>query len=293
MMLLLDEFLTHLKTEKNYSDHTIKNYAVDLNQYVNFLQDNNYYQKHGFNVSYKVIRRYLSELKNSNYSKTTIARKLASIRSFYKFLVRENQIDDNPALHLSTPKQRKNLPFFLYEEEMEELLEAPDEDIFGIRDKAILELLYASGLRVSEISNLSINDICFEEKSIRVWGKGKKERITVFGEKALQAVKKYLKVRDRLNPKSDKLFLNKYGKGLSNRSYRRIVKKYIKKTSLKLRVSPHVLRHSFATHLLERGADLRVVQELLGHVNISTTQIYTHVTKERLKKVYDRAHPRA
>ncbi|HRZ67399.1 MAG TPA: tyrosine recombinase XerC, partial [Candidatus Omnitrophota bacterium] len=231
-------------------------------------------------------------------SKVSIARKIASIRSFFKFLFREGIIKNNPASSLSTPKRDKHLPKFLDEKEIVLLLESPGkEDEAGLRDGAILETLYSTGIRVSELVGLNIDTVDQIGGVIKVYGKGKKERIVPIGDRALQAIRDYLKKRRASNTKDTHagkaLFFNKNGGRLTDRSIRRIINKYITKTSIQQKISPHTLRHSFATHMLDHGADLRSVQELLGHANLSTTQIYTHITTERLKSAYTKAHPRA
>jgi site-specific recombinase XerD len=234
-------------------------------------------------------------MKEKNYSKRTVARKLASLRSFFKFLYREGYIKTNPSSGISTPKLDKKLPIFLDTDEVSKLIEAPDEkDLSGLRDRALMETLYSTGIRVSELVGMNLSEIDFISGVIKVFGKGKKERLAPIGDKALRAIRNYLDKRGigKLNDKKA-VFLNKDGGRLTDRSVRRIIEKYIKRVSLREGVSPHTLRHSFATHLLNRGADLRSVQELLGHMNLSTTQIYTHVTTQRLKEVYDKAHPRA
>jgi tyrosine recombinase XerC len=266
------------------------NYSIDLKSLSEFLKDEPIEK-----VDYVVLRRYLASLKELNLSKVSIARKIASIRSFFKFLFREGIIKANPASSLSTPKRDKHLPKFLDEKEIVLLLESPGkEDESGLRDAAILETLYSTGIRVSELVGLNIGSVDQIGGVIKVLGKGKKERIVPIGDRALQAVRDYLKKRRLAGGKDDRaLFFNKNGGRLTDRSVRRIINKYILKTSIQQKISPHTLRHSFATHLLDHGADLRSVQELLGHANLSTTQIYTHITTERLKSAYEKTHPRA
>lgn len=282
----IDKFINYLKIEKNASDHTIINYSHDLKGFSSFLQD-----KTAQDVDYLMIRKFLANLRSSEYNKRTIARKLATLRSFFKFLYKEGYIKSNPISTISTPKMDKKLPKFLDVASVARLIESPQtNDSLGMRDRAIMELLYSSGLRVSELVGLDVDDCDFIGGVVKVMGKGKRERICPVGEKATDALRSYLKKR-RVNNKA--LFLNKSGSRLRDRSVRRIIDKYILKISFKEKISPHTLRHTFATHLLDRGADLRSVQELLGHKNLSTTQIYTHVTPERLKSVYDKTHPRA
>jgi len=289
----IDKFLNYLKVEKDMSPHTVVNYSIDLKEVAKFLDDKVEIEK----IDYLVIRRYLADLKAKNYSKRTVARKLACLRSFFKFLYREGHIKSNPISSISTPRLDKKLPVFLDENEIAKLLEAPDtKELAGLRDKAILETLYSSGLRISELVGLSMDNIDFIGGVLKVLGKGKKERLVPIGDRALKCIRAYLEKRGNASARGGNkkaVFLNKSKSRLTDRSIRRILEKYIHITSLREDISPHTLRHSFATHLLNRGADLRSVQELLGHMNLSTTQIYTHVTAERLKAVYDKAHPRA
>ncbi|MFH0840345.1 MAG: tyrosine recombinase XerC [Candidatus Omnitrophota bacterium] len=290
MLRYIDKFINYLNIEKNASHHTIVNYSVDLRDFAKFLGETSVE-----NVSYLFLRKYLANMKEKNYSKRTVARKLASLRSFFKFLYREGYIKANPSSGIATPKLDKKLPIFLGPDEVSRLIESPNEkDASGLRDRAIMETLYSTGMRVSELVGMSLNNVDFIGGVVKVFGKGKKERLAPIGDKALRAIRNYLDKRGvaRLNDKKA-VFLNKGGQRLTDRGVRRIMEKYIKRVSLREGVSPHTLRHSFATHLLNRGADLRSVQELLGHMNLSTTQIYTHVTTERLKEIYDKAHPRA
>lgn len=293
---LIDSFLTYYKASKNESENTLKSYAEDLIQFYEYLKlikiSEPIFQK----VKHTHIRGFLAHLQGKKLSRRTIARKLSAIRSFYKYLVIEGVVDNNVAKDVTTPKLSKELPHFLYSDEIKALLEAPSEDVFGIRDKAILELLYATGMRVGELVALKVSDLNFGANYIIVYGKGSRERIVFFGQKAASSLEKYLKKsRPFLLEEGcpcDFLFLNKNGKKISDRSIRRIVDKYVRLTCLNSKTSPHTLRHTFATHMLNNGADLKTVQELLGHVSLSTTQIYTHVTKERLKEVYDKTFPR-
>ncbi len=286
----VEKFIRYLEIERNASKHTLVNYSIDLKSLSEFLKDEPIEK-----VDYVVLRRYLASLKELKLSKVSIARKIASIRSFFKFLFREGIIKNNPASSLSTPKRDKHLPKFLDEKEIVLLLESPGkEDESGLRDAAILETLYSTGIRVSELVGLNIVSVDQIGGVIKVLGKGKKERIVPIGDRALQAIRDYLKKRRLAGGKDDRaLFFNKNGGRLTDRSVRRIINKYILKTSIQQKISPHTLRHSFATHLLDHGADLRSVQELLGHANLSTTQIYTHITTERLKSAYEKTHPRA
>lgn len=290
MLRYIDKFINYLNIEKNASEHTILNYSIDLRDFAAFLGEAGV-----DSVNYLFLRKYLAHMKEKNYSKRTVARKLATLRSFFKFLYREGYIKTNPSSGIYTPKLDKKLPIFLDTNEVSRLIEAPDEkDLTGLRDRAVMETLYSTGMRVSELVHMSLNDVDFIGGVIKVFGKGKKERLAPIGDKALRSIRAYLGKRTaaKLNDKKA-VFLNKDGGRLTDRSVRRIIEKYIKRVSLREGISPHTLRHSFATHLLDRGADLRSVQELLGHMNLSTTQIYTHVTMQRLKEVYDKAHPRA
>jgi tyrosine recombinase XerC len=286
----IDKFIRYLEIERNASKYTLINYKVDLKSLMEFLREEPIEK-----VDYVVLRRYLAHVKELNLSKVSIARKIASIRSFFKFLFREGIIKSNPTSSLSTPKRDKHLPKFLDEKEIVLLLESPGkDDEAGLRDGAILETLYSTGIRVSELVGLNVETVDQIGGVIKVYGKGKKERIVPIGDRALQSIRDYIKKRRASKTKDPgALFFNKNGGRLTDRSIRRIINKYILKTSIQQKISPHTLRHSFATHLLDHGADLRSVQELLGHANLSTTQIYTHITTERLKSAYQKAHPRA
>lgn len=286
----IQKFVTYLEIEKNASQYTIINYKIDLKEFNHSLK-----QKPLENITHVDVRLFLAHMKERNISKRSTARKMSCLRSFFKFLCREGYIKSNPASGLRTPKLQKKLPLFLDTNEVVKLIESPDlSDVYGLRDRAVLETLYSSGIRVGELVGLNKENIDFISGVIKVYGKGKKERLAPVGDRALRAVRNYLEKLHPLNIKEKKaVFLNKSGRRMSDRAVRRILEKYIRKTSLNENISPHSLRHSFATHLLDRGADLRSVQELLGHANLSTTQIYTHVTTERLKATYDKVHPRA
>ena len=283
------DFLNHLKNERNYSSHTLSNYGRDLRFLIAFLK--------GKKLDRLTARAYLLALENHHYSRRSVARKLSAARSYFRYLMREKEVGQNPFQNLVTPKLPRKLPNFLYPEEMKALLDAPvTEKPAGLRDRAILEVIYGTGIRVIEVARLNLANVDFEEGEIRVFGKGSKERIVVFGSHAGRAMKEYLaKGRPALlfGGETNAFFLGRRGTRLSTRQIERLIIFYAKKAGVHKKVTPHTLRHSFATHLLEGGADLRMVQELLGHVSLSTTQVYTHVTKERLKKVYDDAHPRA
>ncbi|WP_018132571.1 tyrosine recombinase XerC [Effusibacillus pohliae] len=294
-----DLFLEYLRVEKNASPHTIDAYQSDLEQFCAYLAEEGI-ETFG-SVTHVTIRTFLSRLYRAKAARKTLARKVSCLRSLYQFLTREGIVDRNPAKAVSTPKLEKRTPHFLYIEEAKRLVEAPPlDEPLGIRDRALLELLYATGIRVSECVALAPEDVDLGVGMARVMGKGAKERIVLLGEKAQEALRLYLEHgRPKLLQAADDgageaaLFLNYRGSRLSVRSVRRIVDKYIRQVAGELSVSPHDLRHTFATHMLDGGADLRVVQELLGHVSLSSTQIYTHTTKEKLLRVYMNAHPRA
>jgi integrase/recombinase XerC len=310
---LVRQFLDYLKLEKHFSDYTVKSYGADLIQFGQFLAGEigrapgapepqpltpeQIDEKH-LRCEAMTIREFLAYLYGQNYTKSTTARKLATLRSFYKFLIRRGQVSVNPLSTIRTPKQEKRLPKCLDLEQVQKLLDAPgDGDLLSARDKAMLEILYSSGIRVSELVELEMVDLDLQEGVLRVRGKGRKDRFTPIGSQAIKAVQRYFEMR-ALEPKcngphSTRVFLNKHGQPLSTRSVRRKLDKYLTMAGLDPGISPHTLRHSFATHLLNNGADLRSVQELLGHQSLSTTQIYTHLTTSRMKDVYQQAHPRA
>ena len=284
------KFINYLQVEKNASGHTVTNYKIDLKDFSESIKDKPIEQ-----ITHLDVRLFLARMKEKNFARRSIARKMACLRSFFKFLYREGHIKSNPSASLSTPKIEKKLPIFLNVDDAAKLLESPDlSDDTGLRDRAILETLYSTGIRVGELVGLDKEDIDFISGVLKVCGKGRKERLVPIGDKALRAIRAYFEkigVSD-INERKP-VFINKSKRRVSDRAVRRIVHKYIHKTSLNENISPHSLRHSFATHMLDRGADLRSVQELLGHANLSTTQIYTHVTTERLKSIYDKVHPRA
>ena len=297
----LDQFIKYLALEKGASEHTCWSYLNDLSHLECFISASGLYpisQKGEVDVSRvdrEIIRMYLRALFRSN-KRSSIARKLASIRSFFQYLVREGIISKNPAKSVATPKTEKYIPTTLTIDEMFRMLDAPDiSNPLGLRDRAILELLYSSGIRVGELTQLNCEDVDWELGIVKVLGKGKKERIVPIGSKAIEALKDSLRRRG-LSPGSGRgcpLFINTRGGRLTDRSVRRIVEKYGKKCGLEKSIGPHALRHTFATHLLDAGADLRDIQELLGHVSLSTTQKYTHVSIDGLMDTYDMAHPRS
>ena len=273
------------------------NYRIDLVQFVEFMRGKRI--RSWAQVGVTEIRAYLAYLTGLGLARTTIARKIASLRSFFKYLTIQGVVDHNPLLTLRTPKRPKKLPEFLYVREIKELLQFDDATPKGLRDRAILEVLYGTGIRVSELTGLNLGDLDLDRGCLRVYGKGAKERLVFLGKKGCKALTDYLGkgrpfylVRGPV-PNEQAVFLNKNGTRLSARSVRRLLDTYVRRAALEKKVSPHTLRHSFATHLLEGGADLRAVQELLGHVNIATTQIYTHLSREQVKKAYNQAHPRA
>ena len=324
----IQHFLDYLKFERRFSEHTAKCYGADLTQFGEFLlssSESSHIDNEPISspdhqggsvtavataVQQQVdelllaagtdsVRSYLAYLNEKQYSKATIARKLATLRSFYKFLVKRNQITSNPVVAVRTPKQDKKLPRFLEYEEIKKLLDTPSLNSWlGARDRAIMETLYSTGIRVSELVALNMDDIDFLGEVVHIRGKGKKERIAPIGSSALQVIQHYMEYRNKraqnnVNFDSKVLFVNKHGKRLSTRSVRRKMDKYLKMAGLDPAISPHTLRHSFATHMLNNGADLRSVQELLGHQSLSTTQVYTHLTTKKLKDVYENSHPRS
>lgn len=289
-----DAFLSYLKNQKGYSPHTILNYDNDLKAFLSFLQQEeiSVYKE----IDYKMIRNYLNYLDEKNFSKTTIARHISSLRSFYKYLLKEEIVSKNPMLFISNPKLDKKLPKFLYEGEVEKLLSLPKLDHpKGIREALLLEFLYSTGVRVSELCSIQKKDISFSEKSVKVLGKGNKERYVYFGKPLEELLKLYLEESRPYFEKArnDYLFLNDSGNQLQDRRVRAIIDDLLKRSCADFHISPHTLRHSFATHMLNHGADLKTVQELLGHEDLSTTQIYTHISNERLRSVYLHSHPRA
>jgi integrase/recombinase XerC len=330
---VIEEFLNYLRFERHFSPHTAKCYAADLDQFCGFLnQDdaseapaplapydsrpaydvgrsavnaqpaavasNEDIQQKLYRVDPEEVRRFLMFLNEQDYSKSTIARKLATLRSFYKFCLRRGYVTNNPMVSIRTPKQEKRLPKFLELDQILRLLQAPDDTtLLGSRDRAMLEVMFSTGVRVSELVSIRLEDVDFTSEAIRVRGKGKKERISPVSPSALIALRKYLDIR-LSDPRSaqfdpEVLFVNKHGKKLSTRSVRRKLDKYLMETGLDPSVSPHTLRHSFATHMLNNGADLRSVQEMLGHQSISTTQAYTYLTTRKIKETYDESHPRS
>ena len=294
MRRAIDEFLAHLEHERNASPHTVAAYGRDLGQLAAYLEETRAGWKTAGNV---VLRGFLARLYEGHRKKTSIGRKLAAIRSFYDYAVRRKWLATNPARALATPRAEKRVPSFLSEDEMARFLDLPSSDrALDLRDRALLELLYASGIRVSELVAIDPADISFAERLVRVRGKGKKERLVPFGRSAAATLEAWLRARNSLpgdRAGTEAVFLNYRGGRLTSRSVERIVAKYIRRTAVVRHISPHSLRHSFASHLLGRGADLRTIQELLGHVSLATTQKYTHVDLRQLLDVYRKSHPRS
>jgi integrase/recombinase XerC len=307
MEQLIAQFLEHLRYERNVSEHTLRNYAIDLGQFLDHLAppDARTGERREVDirhVDHLTIREWLSELHDAQKKKSSIARKLAALRTFFQFLIREGAVELNPAKLVSTPRLEKKLPTHLSVEDAVRFIETPDaETDLGKRDRAILEMLYGTGVRVSELVKMDLRDVDLRNRMVRVRGKRRKERIVPFGEPALHALLAWLTVRQNFlnnapaaEREAEATFLNYQGTRITTRSVGRMVDKYIKICAgIHPDISPHSLRHSFATHLLDSGADLRDIQELLGHARLSTTQIYTHVSMEKLIEVYDKAHPKA
>lgn len=292
----VDAFLRYLELERNTSQHTRKAYAEDLDRLLEYCAEELGSIPEASEVTTRMLRGYAAYMHECEYAPTTIARRLASLRSFFKFLLRENRVDHDPAKPLRTPRLGRRLPHFLTSDEVGRLLEAPPaNEPLGIRDRAILETLYSAGLRVAELVSLDIDDWNRDADVVRVLGKGRKERIAPIGSFAAKALRDWLEVREPVpEPQHARaLFLNRFGRRITTRSVGRMLEKHLAIAGLSRKTSPHTLRHSFATHLLDGGADLRSVQELLGHANLTTTQIYTHVNTERLRATYEHAHPHA
>jgi len=285
-------FCRYLETERNVSPHTLSAYRLDLEQLALFVTREASRSAEIADVDHLLLRRYLAQM-GKHAKKSSVGRKLAAIRSFFRFLLREGLVAKNPAELISTPRKENRLPFHLDIDQVTTLVEAPQEtEKDALRDRAILEMLYSCGLRVSELTGLAIGDLDLAGGMVRVLGKGGKERIVPVGSRALDAIRAYLQMRGELAG-SGPLFLNTRGQRINRRSVARIVDAHVLRIAAFKRISPHILRHTFATHMLEGGADLRAIQELLGHASLSTTQKYTHVSIDRLMDVYDKAHPKA
>lgn len=295
---LRQQFCRWLEVEKGYSPHTVSSYGLDLSEFIDFIGTETVAEA----VDGRQVRAYVYSLSGKNKS-SSVARKLSALRSFFRYLIREQHVAHDPLAAISMPKQEKNIPVFMTVDEVFSLLEMPTEaDTFAARDRAILEILYSTGLRVAELVGLDMDRLDFASGMLRVVGKGSRERLVPVGNPALDALASYLPQRNQLileragrgqTPERNAIFLNSRGTRLTTRSVERMVKMYAERAGIAARVTPHALRHSFATHLLEMGADLRTVQELLGHVSLSTTQKYTHLNMDHLADVYDRAHPKA
>ncbi|HMP79225.1 MAG TPA: tyrosine recombinase XerC [Pirellulaceae bacterium] len=296
MQPAIERFLRYLQAERNASALTLKSYRDDLTGLAEFLGDTGQPTIDVARITPQQLRQFVAALHDAGYAKSSIARKLAALRSFFRFAQREGRVQHNPAKPLRNPRRERKLPHYLTSSELEKLLAAPPaHEPMGLRDRAILETMYSAGLRVSEVVGMNDDDVDFEAGLVRIRGKGKKERLAPLGSFAVRALQVWLQHRKlaRARDAQRPVFVNKFGTRLTTRSVARMLEKYLLVTGLDLRTSPHTLRHSFATHLLDRGADIRSVQELLGHKSLVTTQIYTHISAANLRKVYERAHPRS
>jgi len=299
MRSTIARFLRYLVAERNASELTVKAYREDLIGFAEWIESRSIAVHSLATLQPQHLREFQSALQQAGYAKSTISRKLASLRSFFRYAMRDGLIASNPAKPLRNPRRNRKLPHVLSGQEIERLLTAPPADqVAGLRDRAILETMYSAGLRVSELVGLRDGDLDFSQGIVRVRGKGRKERLSPLGSYAIEAIRRYAAQRQR-SPKTESMgrtapvFVNRFGNALTTRSVGRMLDKYIAKAELDTRTSPHTLRHSFATHLLDRGADIRSVQELLGHQSLTTTQIYTHVSAANLRRVYEAAHPRS
>lgn len=294
MKTKIDEFLDYIKKQKQYSQNTVKNYNIDILEFKEYLDTEGFSY---LDVDYDFIKGYLMKLYDRELSRASVSRKLSSLRSFYKYLFNNDLIKTNPFKYVATPKKEKRLPKYLGVEEIEIIFNTPNTNTpLGQRDRLILEVLYGTGIRVGELVNIKLDDVDLYRKEIRILGKGNKERIDPFGEYCLDAINMFLndgrkKLLEKHHVSCDYLIINERGNKITTRGVEKIVDNIVKKAALKKHVSPHMLRHSFATHLLSEGCDIRTVQELLGHESLESTQIYTHVSNERLKEVYLKCHP--
>jgi tyrosine recombinase XerC len=292
---LFQKYIKYLEVERGISAYTVRNYTTDIRGFLDFLTGNKVTSLD--KVDRSLMRRYLGSLQEQGIVRGSISRKLSALRSFYRYLMRENLVNAEPLSSLSAPKLEQRLPTFLTEDEVVRLVEAPDTRTpNGMRDRAILELLYAAGLRLSEMVDLNVGDVDLNARQIRAWGKGSKERMVLMGRPAAEALNRYVKNgRGKLmgRKKTPALFLNRFGNRIARRRIEYIIKKYALQAGLDMRVYTHMLRHTFATHMLDGGADLRAVQELLGHARLATTQVYTHVSQNQIRRTYLAAHPRS
>ena len=298
MKTAVERFLRYLRVERNAAELTLKSYREDLTSLVDYLSDDDGRAPAPAQLTALELRSYAAALQEAGYARSSVARRLASLRSFFRFALREGLVDHNPAKALRNPRPERKLPHFLSTEEIGRLLAAPpDDDDQGLRDRAILETMYTAGLRVSEVVGINEGDLDWHEQLVRIRGKGRRERLSPLGSFAVKALRRWLRARRPSNKEPSggeaAVFLNRFGRRLTTRSVARMLEKHLKLAGLDLRTTPHTLRHSFATHLLDRGADIRSVQELLGHKSLVTTQIYTHLSTASLREAYEKAHPRA
>ncbi|MDP3980335.1 MAG: tyrosine recombinase XerC [Chlamydiota bacterium] len=290
---LIDNYCRYMEGQRNFSQHTISNYTRDIRQFFSYVKTHEPGSMDITKIDLYVLRRYLGLMQRKLLNRASVLRKMASLRSFFKYLVQNGEMPANPMMAISSPRGTRRLPKFLTIDEVNRLLDSvPIGRKETLRDRAVLELLYSTGIRVSELAGLNVDAIDFSAEMIRVMGKGRKERIVPMGSYAAKALQEYLKQRTASESRKA-VFVNKFGNRMTVRGVQRVIEKYAIVSGLKGRLTPHTLRHSCATHMLDQGADLRLIQEMLGHVNLSTTQIYTHVTAEKLKRIYDHAHPRA
>ena len=293
MSTAVERFLIHLDRERNASPHTIRAYGEDVAQFVTYLGEQSGREPRPQDADHLSVRGFLAALHAGGIRRVSAARKLASLRTFFRYLCREGILDRNPASAILSPRLERRIPSHLEEEETDVLLDIPGADDASVRARALLELLYATGIRCAELVGLDLPEVDLDARMVRVLGKGRKERVVPFGTRARDAVIAYLPARARALPRSEALFVNRRGGRLTDRSVRAILGARVRQVALAKRISPHSLRHSFATHLLGRGADLRTIQELMGHASLSTTQRYTHVDMRRILDIYSKSHPRA
>jgi integrase/recombinase XerC len=291
--MAVDRFVDHLARERNASAHTVRAYGDDVAQFADYLRGQLGREPRAEDADHLAIRGYLAALHSAGLRRSSAARKLASLRTFFRYLCREGILETNPAAVILSPRLERRIPAHLEEAEAAALLDLPGEDDASLRARALLEFLYATGIRCAELTGLDLTDVDLDSRMARVLGKGRKERVVPFGGRARAALVAYLPARARTSPRTEALFVNRRGGRLTDRSVRTILAGRVRQVALAKRISPHSLRHSFATHLLGRGADLRTIQELLGHASLSTTQRYTHVDLRRILEIYRNAHPRA